>query len=106
MAKRKLFEKEEKDVEEVKEEVLEPSTEVVEEPVKEEVKEEVKKDKTGKLVDCELLNARKESKKDSEILFVIGLKDKIKILDEENDFYKVEVNGKEAYCMKNFIKVK
>lgn len=102
MAKRKLFEKEEKDVEEVKEEVLEPSTEVVEEPVE----EEVKKEKTGKLVNCELLNARKESRKDSEVLFTIGPKDKIKILDEENDFYKVEVDEKEAYCMKNFIKVK
>jgi len=61
--------------------------------------------KVGKLANCELLNARKEPNKDSEVLFVIGKEDKIVILEEENDFYKVSVNGKEAYCMKNFIVV-
>lgn len=99
MAKRKFFEKEEDKVEEkVTEEVQEQSTK--------EIKEESKKDKFGKLIDCELLNARKDSNKESEVLFVINNKDKIKILEELTDFYKVEVNGKEAYCMKNFIKTK
>lgn len=99
--------------EEVKEEVKELETEVqtntgdvvTDEPSVE--APEVKKEKTkvGKLVNCELLNARKEPSKDSEVLFVVSKEDKIVILGEENDFYKVSVNNKEAYCMKNFIVV-
>lgn len=104
MAKRKFFEKKEDDVEKVTEEVQEQPTEKVKEEIVEEKKEE--KSKTGKLINCELLNARKEPNKNSEILFVINLKDRIKILEETNDFYKVEVGKKTAYCMKEFIEVK
>lgn len=104
MAKRKFFEKKEDEVEEkVTEEVQEQSTKEIKE---EKIVEENKKDKFGKLIDCELLNARKDPNKESEVLFVINNKNKIKILEELSDFYKVEVNGKEAYCMKNFIKTK
>lgn len=99
MAKRKFFEKKEDEVEE------KVTEEVQEQPTKE-IKEESKKDKFGRLIDCELLNARKDPNKESEVLFVINNKNRIKILEELADFYKVEVNGKEAYCMKNFIKTK
>ena len=126
MAKKKFFDKKE----EVKEnkEVEEKEVNIEENKVNETLTEEVKKPETevqtstgdvvtdepsietpetkvGKLANCELLNARKEPNKDSEVLFVIGKEDKIVILEEENDFYKVLVNDKEAYCMKNFIVV-
>lgn len=102
MAKKKFFDKKE----EVKENKEVEEKEVNVEEVKEEVKEELKEEtKNGKLANCELLNARKEPSKDSEVLFVVSKEDKIVILGEENDFYKVSVNNKEAYCMKNFIVV-
>lgn len=107
MAKKKFFEKKEDEVE-VKEEIQEETTEQEKEEI---VKEEksLKKNKnlkTGMLENCELLNAREEPNKNSKILFIVNNKDTIEILDEDNDFYKIAVNGKEAYCMKNFIKIK
>lgn len=109
MAKKKFFEKKEDEVE-VKEEIQEETTEQKQE--KEETIEQEKpskknkNSKIGMLVNCELLNAREEPNKNSKILFVINSKDTIEILDEDDDFYKIVVNGKEAYCMKNFIKIK
>ena len=126
MAKKKFFDKKEevKENKEMEEKEVNAKENKVEEALTEEVKEsetevqtntgdvatdepsvESPETKVGKLSNCELLNARKEPNKDSEVLFVVGKEDKIVILEEENDFYKVSVNNKEAYCMKNFIVV-
>lgn len=106
MAKKKFFDKKEEVKENKEVEEKEVNVEEVKDELKDEVKDEVKEEvKNGKLANCELLNARKEPSKDSEVLFVVSKEDKIVILGEENDFYKVSVNNKEAYCMKNFIAV-
>lgn len=112
MAKKKLFDKNE----EVKENKKMEEKEVKNEEVKQlEVEQEelntasseyTKELKDGELINCDLLNARKEPNKDSEVLFIIDKKDTIKILEELENFYKVEVKDKEAYCMKKFIKIK
>lgn len=122
MAKKKLFDKNEElkenkkmEEKEVKNEKVKQS-EVLSENLKQsEVEQEelgtasleyTKELKDGELINCDLLNARKEPNKESEVLFVIDKKDTIKILEELEDFYKVKVKDKEVYCMKNFIKIK
>lgn len=67
--------------------------------------EEVVEEKYGILQNCELLNCRKEANSNSEILKVFNKNDKIKILDEVGEFYKVLSDNTEAYCMKKFIKI-
>ena len=67
--------------------------------------EEVIEEKYGILQNCELLNCRKEANSNSEILKVFNKNDKIKILDEVGEFYKVLSDNTEAYCMKKFIKI-
>lgn len=67
--------------------------------------EEVIEEKYGIIQNCELLNCRKEASSNSEILKVFNKNDKIKILDEVGEFYKVLSDNTEAYCMKKFIKI-
>ena len=108
--------------EEVVEEPIEEKEAVVEEPIEETVEEtkkeevveetveEVPEDKEiiryGSLMNCELLNGRKEPDSNSDILLIINKDDVIKILEELDEFYKVLVNNKEVYCMKKFIEIK
>ena len=50
---------------------------------KEELKPEVK---TGKVVNCQLLNVRKRPKRDAEILRVIAKDDEVEILNNVGEF--------------------
>lgn len=87
--------------EEINDEKVNEDTENVEEP-----KEELKVEKYGTLINCDLLNGRKEPNSNSEIILVLKKEDTIKILEELDEFYKVLVNNKEVYCMKKFIEIK
>ena len=94
-------------------------TEVIEEPKDDKVfvNEESSNNETiynslekyGIVVNCDLLNVRKEPNPTSNILTVINADQKIKILDELDEFYRVliddPINSYEGYCMKKFIKI-
>lgn len=80
----------------------------IEAPV-EEVKQEVVL-VDGVVSGCELLNVRKESSKDAEVLCIIGVNTTVKVdltVDKETEeFYKIVTpNGVEGYCMKKFITI-
>lgn len=70
------------------------------------IEEKLEPEKYGNLVNCELLNGRKEPDPNSEIILIIKKEDEIKILEELDEFYKVSINNKEVYCMKKFIEIK
>lgn len=81
----------------------------VEEPIVEEVKQEIVL-VDGIVSNCELLNIRKESSKDAEVLCTIGVNTMVKVdltVDKEaEEFYKIVTpNGVEGYCMKKFITI-
>ena len=81
----------------------------VDEPIVEEVKQEIVL-VDGIVSNCELLNIRKESSKDAEVLCTIGVNTMVKVdltVDKEaEEFYKIVTpNGVEGYCMKNFITI-
>ena len=81
----------------------------VDEPIVEEVKQE-KALVDGIVSNCELLNIRKESSKDAEVLCTIGVNTMVKVdltVDKEaEEFYKIVTpNGVEGYCMKKFITI-
>ena len=81
----------------------------VDEPIVEEVKQE-KVLVDGIVSNCELLNIRKESSKDAEVLCTIGVNTMVKVdltVDKEaEEFYKIVTpNGVEGYCMKKFITI-
>ena len=94
-------------------------TEVIEEPKDDKVfvNEESSNDETisnslekyGIVANCDLLNVRKEPNPTSNILTVINADQKIKILEELDEFYRVliddPINSYEGYCMKKFIKI-
>ena len=94
-------------------------TEVIEEPKDDKVfvNEESSNDETisnslekyGTVVNCDLLNVRREPNTTSNILTVINADQKIKILNELDEFYRVliddPINSYEGYCMKKFIKI-
>lgn len=84
-------------VDEVKNEVIEEQESVVNEPVK-------PKTVIGSVVDCELLNVRREPNTASEILSTIKVGETVKILDQDSGFYKVQTNkGVIGFCMWNYI---
>ena len=104
---------EEESEEETEEPTEEESEEETEEESEEETEEESEEDYSfknmvnGKIYDCQKLNLREEPSKDSNVVEVLD-ESSILIVDKENsteDFYKVEVNGKNGYCMKKFIKL-
>lgn len=67
---------------------------------------EVVKPKTriGAVVDCKLLNVRREANTACEILTRIKEGDTVRILDEDKGFYKVQTNkGIIGFCMCNYI---
>ena len=64
---------------------------------KEELKPEVK---TGKVVNCQLLNVRKRPKRDAEILRVIEKDDEVEILNNAGEFLRVKLSdGTYGFCM-------
>ena len=81
----------------------------VDEPIVEEVKQEIVL-VDGIVSNCELLNIRKESSKDAEVLCTIGVNTMVKVdltVDKEaEEFCKIVTpNGVEGYCMKKFITI-
>lgn len=81
----------------------------VDKPIAEEVKQEIVL-VDGIVSNCELLNIRKESSKDAEVLCIIGVNTMVKVdltVDKEaEEFYKIVTpNGVEGYCMKKFITI-
>ena len=68
---------------------------------KEELKQEVK---TGKVVNCQLLNVRKRPKRDAEILRVIAKDDKVEIISTAGEFLRVKLSdGTYGFCMGMYI---
>ena len=68
---------------------------------KEELKSEVK---TGKVVNCKLLNVRKRPKRDAEILRVIAKDDEVEILNVAGEFLRVKLSdGTYGFCMSMYI---
>lgn len=103
------------------EEIKQP---IIEEPVMEEVikneekdehktddiiSEHVNEEKYGIVANCDLLNVRKEPNLNSEIVTVINKDQKVKIIEELDEFYKVslinEIISSDSYCMKKYIKI-
>lgn len=78
----------------------------VDEEVVENVNGEPSKPKTviGSVIDCKLLNVRKEPNMAANILTRIEEGETVRILDEMNGFYKVQTNkGIIGFCMWNYI---
>ena len=68
---------------------------------KEELKPEVK---TGRVVNCQLLNVRKRPKRDAEILRVIEKDDEVEILNNAGEFLRVKLSdGTYGFCMSMYI---
>lgn len=72
---------------------------------KEELKQEVK---TGKVVNCQLLNVRKRPKRDAEILRVIAKDEEVEILNEvlvnTEEYLRVKLSdGTYGFCMAKYI---
>lgn len=68
---------------------------------KEELKSEVK---TGKVVNCQLLNVRKRPKRDAEILRVIAKDDEVEIINTAGEFLRVKLSdGTYGFCMSMYI---
>lgn len=68
---------------------------------KEELKSEVK---TGKVVNCQLLNVRKRPKRDAETLQVIAKDDVVEILNNAGEFLRVKLSdGTYGFCMSMYI---
>lgn len=58
----------------------------------------------GSVIDCKLLNVRREPDMASNILTRIEEGETVRILDEMNGFYKVQTNkGIIGFCMWNYI---
>ena len=64
--------------------------------------------KIGSVVDCEMLNVRKEPSIESEVLCEISWYTELMVYEEEStdEFYKIcTASGIEGYCMKKFISI-
>lgn len=64
--------------------------------------------KIGSVVDCKMLNVRKEPSIESEVLCEISWSTELMIYEEEStdEFYKIcTASGVEGYCMKKFISI-
>lgn len=88
----------------VEEEVV--TADEVDEEVVENANGEPSKPKTviGSVIDCKLLNVRREPDMTSNILTRIEEGETVRILDEMNGFYKVQTNkGIIGFCMWNYI---
>jgi len=56
-------------------------------------------------VSTETLNLRSKASTDSNIIELLSEKEKLEILSEEGDWYKVKHNEKEGYVNKNYVKI-
>lgn len=109
--------KETKNVVDVQEEIIEPVTEeikeevtepIIEEPITEEIKEEIIEPVivyNGRVDNCFKLNLRRKPNKNSEVISVLDKGQIVVILDQVNDFYKVEIDGLIGFCMKSYIEI-
>lgn len=103
--------------EEIKEEVTEPITEepiteeqseqIIEESVTDEIKEIIEPVivYNGRVDNCFKLNLRRKPNKNSEVISVLDKGQIVVILDQVNDFYKVEIDGLIGFCMKSYIEI-
>ena len=68
---------------------------------KEELKPEVK---TGRVVNCQLINVRKRTKRAAERLLVIAKDDEVEILNGTGEFLRVKLSdGTYGFCMSMYI---
>lgn len=69
-------------------------------------KPQKKKSVYGKVINCNLLNVREEPSLRANVIDKISVGQKVRIVGEsDNNFYKVFVNNKNGYCVKNYIEV-
>lgn len=68
-------------------------------------KANTKKRVVGVVKNCNLLNVRATPSLRAEVLDKISKGTNVRILGEESNFYKVYVNSKEGYCVKDYIEV-
>jgi len=61
----------------------------------------------GVIRNCKLLNIRKQSSLDSDILGVLNTESEfvINVKQSTNDFYKINYKGIDGYCLKKFVKL-
>jgi uncharacterized protein YgiM (DUF1202 family) len=61
----------------------------------------------GVIRNCKLLNIRKQSSLDSDILGVLNTESEfiINVKQSTNDFYKISYKGVNGYCLKKFVKI-
>ena len=61
----------------------------------------------GKVSDCKKLNVREEASKNAAVAKVIDCGETVLIVEEEStdDFYAVQVDDVEGFCMKEFITI-
>lgn len=61
----------------------------------------------AKIVDCKLLNIRKNASLDSDILGVLNEKNVFYVdkKNSTNDFYKIKYNNVNGYCLKKYVKI-
>ena len=60
---------------------------------------------TGKVVNADSLNVRKGPSISFDIIGKLSGGDKVKVIGESNGWYKVNLNGKEGWASKQYIKV-
>lgn len=95
---------EEESFQPVEEENVEDITPSEEESHEEEIQNE-ENFRIGVVVPA-FLNVRKEASKDSDIVTIINKDDEVAIVEELEEFYKVNINGFQGFCVKDFISVK
>lgn len=85
--------------------ITESNEELVEELLE---TKEINKEGIGIVSNCKLLYIRNDANKNSDVLGILDVDDKVKVYFDEStkDFYKIETfNGICGYCMKEFIKI-
>ncbi|MCI9016595.1 MAG: SH3 domain-containing protein [Clostridia bacterium] len=80
---------------------IDPETTIQQEAPKEEPKQ-TNLNKTA-YINSDDINLRKEASTDSKVLKVLMKNDKITIIEEQDEFYKVKYNEQEGYVAKKFI---
>lgn len=70
----------------------------------EQIKRHLEKKKTIGIVNASTLNLRESPSLTSPVVLVLLKGDKVEILTEKGNWYKVKVNGKEGYVYKKYIK--
>lgn len=60
---------------------------------------------TTAIVNTDTLKLREQSSTESNILGLLNLGEKIEIIEEDGDWYKVKVNNKDGYVHKDYIKI-